>query len=103
MHTRRRKLTCMSNLKKLMNSYEAVTDTLLNKVATEYRARVFAKIRIADVVPITSSGLPNDQYRYALMAHFDFVVTDKTTEPLFAVEFDGPLHEQDAKVIANDA
>jgi hypothetical protein len=33
-------------------------------------------------------------YRFALQCHFDFVVTDADYSPLFAVEFDGPSHQE---------
>jgi hypothetical protein len=44
-------------------------------------------VRIAE-----KSGILGELYKYALMAHFDFLVTDKMYIPQFAVEFDGPGH-----------
>jgi hypothetical protein len=49
-------------------------------------------MRVADVLPIENSGISSDLYRFALQAHFDFLVTDNDHSPLFAVEFDGPRH-----------
>lgn len=54
---------------------------------------VYAKVRLADVLPIESSGISSDLYDFALTAHYDFVITDMSQRPLFAVEFDGPQHE----------
>mgnify|MGYP001574217610 CR=1 FL=1 len=64
---------------------------------------VYAKVRLADVLPIEGSGLSEALYEFALQAHYDFVVTGRDQVPLFAMEFDGPQHghspqaERDAK------
>ena len=79
-------------LKQLLNLPEAVTDQRLREVCNDFDAKVYAKVRVADVLPIENSGIDNDHYRYALQAHFDFVVTDSDDKPLFAVEFDGSSH-----------
>lgn len=85
-------------IKKLLNYSELVTDQRLREICEEFDAHVFPKVRVADVLKIEHSGIPVDLYRYALQAHFDFVVTDSKHLPLFAVEFDGPAHsEHDAK------
>ena len=81
-------------LKQLLNFPEAKTDSRLREVCEDFDARVFAKIRVADVLQINDSGIDNDQYRYALQAHFDFVVADDNSNPLFAVEFDGAGHSE---------
>lgn len=49
-----------------------------------------------------SSGLSDEEYSYSLRAHFDFVIADQRSLPLFAVEFDGPRHENDPKTIYRD-
>jgi len=79
-------------LKRLLNLPESVTDQWLREVCDDFNAKVYAKVRVADVLPIENSGIDNDQYRYALKAHFDFVVTGSEDQPLFAVEFDGSSH-----------
>jgi hypothetical protein len=61
------------------------------KVAAQNGAAVYPKVRVADVLQIVGSGIADDVYRFALQAHFDFVVTKGVT-PIFAVEFDGPSH-----------
>lgn len=81
-------------LKPLLNLPESETDRRLREVCDDFDARVFAKVRVADVLPIERSGIDDLLYRYALQAHFDFVVTDDNNNPLFAVEFDGAGHSK---------
>jgi len=50
---------------------------------------------MADILPIENSGIDDSDYHFALSGHFDFVVADSESEPLFAVEFDGPYHDSD--------
>jgi ssDNA-binding Zn-finger/Zn-ribbon topoisomerase 1 len=80
--------------KVLLNRPEQITYDRLAKVCARHGAHVFAKVRLADVLPVERSGIPDELYRYALQAHYDFVVTDYEQAPLFAVEFDGPQHAQ---------
>ncbi len=82
----------MANLKKILNIPEAATDSRLRDVCGKHGARIFSKIRLADVLPIESSGISDVKFRFALQSHFDFVVAYEDSTPLFAVEFDGPLH-----------
>jgi hypothetical protein len=91
-----------SRLKRIENSQEERTYEILNDIAKEYEARIFTKIRIADVLEIRNSGLHDNEYKYALMAHFDFVVTDADYMPKFAVEFDGSQHKTDVSAIRKD-
>lgn len=79
-------------MKKLLNLQEEATHEKLERVCSDWGARVFAKPRVADVLPIEGSGISSTAYGYALRAHFDFVVADEETKALFAVEFDGPSH-----------
>lgn len=84
----------ISLMKSLFNKYEELTYSKLNEVCEQNGAHVFAKVRVADVCPIENSGISDDDYSFALKAHFDFVITDQRYIPLFAVEFDGPLHRE---------
>lgn len=81
-----------------VNENESRTDRQLRQLETTRPARVAAKVRIADVLRIDQSGLSNEEYGYALKAHFDNVMYDNTRveqpEPLFAVEFDGGSHAE---------
>lgn len=94
----------MSNeLKRILNRHEEVTHLRLREVCEAYASHVYAKVRVADILPIENSGIDGELYRYALQSHFDFVVADDQHNPIFAVEFDGPTHrleqqrERDAK------
>jgi len=52
----------------------------------------FAKIRIADAIRIEGSGISDSLYKYALMAHFDVLVS-KNNRAYLAIEFDGSGHD----------
>jgi hypothetical protein len=79
----------------LTNKFERLTSEELTQYAEEHGAQVFAKIRIADALHIEDSGISNVLYKYALQAHFDFVVADEDSFSQFAIEFDGPHHRND--------
>lgn len=80
------------NKKRLLNkSEQRVYDELINNDSIS-ASNVFSKVRIADVVELSKSGIRDELYTYALKAHFDFVVCDKNLIPEFAVEFNGPSH-----------
>ena len=79
-------------LKKILNLSEHLTHSRLNEICAEYDAVVYARVRLADVLPIENSGISDSDYRFALQYHFDFIVASVDTTPLLAVEFDGPLH-----------
>ncbi len=88
----------------LVNGHEILLDRELGRAAEAAGYQVSQKVRVADVFEIEGSGLTNEQYGYALRAHFDFVVTEGEERiPQFAVEFDGPLHDTDARTAARDA
>ena len=77
---------------KLLNKSEELTFQKLSSVIKDHGVRLFSKPRVADVLPIDCSGIEDDLFAYCLKAHFDFIVTDSETKPLFAIEYDGPLH-----------
>jgi hypothetical protein len=79
-------------VRRLLNKYEEVTYSKLKKICDENDAHVFAKVRVADAIPITNSGIPDKEFSFALKSHFDFLMTDNNYNPIFAVEFDGPYH-----------
>lgn len=81
-------------LKRVLNSPERITYARLREVCDLHIAEVYAKVRLADVLPIEGSGLSQEFYEFALQAHYDFVVTGRDQVPLFALEFDGPQHDQ---------
>ena len=77
----------MSELKKILNLHEEATHARLRKACQDWNARVYEKVRLADIFPIERSGIPDEQYRFALQAHFDFVIADSNHTPLFSVKF----------------
>ena len=79
-------------LKKLSNKSEKKVYEQIASEAAKYGASVYRKMRVADVIEIEQ--LPSRPLgTYALQAHFDFVVGDAEENPLFAVEYDGPGHD----------
>jgi hypothetical protein len=87
----------------LANEYEALTDKALREATTQCGAKVFAKVRLADSLHLKSSGISNEEYSYALRAHFDFAVARGDSMSAFAVEFDGPKHDTDPDFVRRDA
>ncbi len=87
----------------LVNDYEVATDAALQDAASRFAGRICPKVRIADAVAIRSSGLTDDEYSYALRAHFDFVIAEESGLSAFAVEFDGPDHDWDIDAIHRDS
>jgi hypothetical protein len=80
----------------LINEGEMRTDAALREAAKDLGFGVHTKVRVADALAIDRSGLSSEAYSYALRSHFDWVVTDEaTTQPEFAVEFDGESHGTD--------
>jgi Protein of unknown function (DUF2726) len=92
-HKRGNEPEMKTNVKRFLNRSEENALTELNSVVSPYDLHVNAKVRLADVFEIKRSGISEELYRYTLMAHFDFLITDATYTPQFAVEFDGPGHD----------
>ena len=87
----------------LVNGHEVNTDKALERAAAAAGYRIAPKVRVADVLPISGSGLSSADYGYALRSHFDWVVTEgEERNPQFAVEFDGASHSSPA-VATRDA
>jgi hypothetical protein len=89
-------------LQRLLNQYEEATNERLKAFSEQNGARTFVKIRLADVFRLDRSGLPANEYRFALQSHFDFVVADADLWPLFAVEYDGRLHRAAAQLARDE-
>ena len=53
-------------LKRMLNSPERITYARLREVCELHVAEVYAKVRLADVLPIEGSGLPEALYEFAL-------------------------------------
>jgi uncharacterized protein DUF2726 len=84
------------------NEFVRVTDEALLRVCGRWGARLAFKQRIADVLQLDISNSSFGEGRFALQAHFDFVIW-RGGEPHFAVEFDEPHHRTDAEQRRRDA
>ena len=87
-------VSSMAIPKRLLNSSEEVAYTELRDIADEYGYKVYVKVRVADVIPIDQIATDKNLYSFALRAHFDFLACDAGYAPIFAVEFDGPYHQE---------
>ena len=79
-------------LKRIFNTGESATFRIAQQVADALEVGVHAKLRVADVIPIDRSGISNEEYSYALKAHFDVLVV-RDNLPVLAIEFDGAGHD----------
>lgn len=86
--------------KRLAGGIERKTLEVLEKALRGTAYRVFTKIRVCDVLkPEQDERLSGDEANLLLMGHFDFVVYDRRSlQPVFAVEFDGPYHQEEHQV-----
>jgi hypothetical protein len=84
----------VTHFKRLLNRQEEKAHGELQRVAADHGYVAYPKVRVADVLPIEDSGISDEQYSYALKAHFDFVACDADFNPIFVVEFDGPTHRE---------
>src|SRR5262245_53908043 len=76
---------------RLLNRAEEVVFRELNSIAHDNSLRLFAKPRLSDVI-LTDIAISQRVFNFYTRSHFDFVVTDEETRPLFVVEYDGPFH-----------
>jgi hypothetical protein len=79
-------------LKKILNTGERAVYEITKEVAETNEIEVFVKMRIADVIEIARSGITDEEFGYALRAHFDLLVA-KSGVPWLAIEFDGGGHD----------
>lgn len=79
-------------LKRIFNTGEKAVFRIAQEVAASHEVEAMAKVRIADAIIIENSGISNQEYSYALKAHFDVLVIQNNL-PLIAIEFDGDGHD----------
>jgi hypothetical protein len=84
----------MALKKILVNPSEDRTFRLLLRQAEGEDAYVCLKVSVKDVLPFENTQLSRELRNFCWTAHFDFVVMTGESEPLFAVEFDGPSHDE---------
>jgi very-short-patch-repair endonuclease len=87
---------------KILNFREPVVDLILRRRLSNEGFRIFAKIRLCDVInKEQGERLSDREFEYLSRAHLDFLIA-KDNIPKFAVEFDGARHLIDAKTIERD-
>lgn len=86
----------------LVNRSEQAVDAGLSAFCVRRCLRLFPKVRVADVLPISDGMLSRVEESYGLKAHFDFVLADVQNNAELVVEFDGPSHWSDPKTIVRD-
>lgn len=79
-------------MKRLVNRYEKLTHDVLKPVLNRFHLSIYPKVRLADVIEPDDVGATGALKTYALKAHFDFVICRNEWDPVYAIEFDGPLH-----------
>jgi hypothetical protein len=87
---------------RIMNVSEVIVDKELRSIADENDLRVYAKMRLSDVIDDDDYYLERELFSYYTRSHFDFTVTSPEQKPVMAIEFDGPYHN-DPEQIARDA
>src|ERR1017187_226521 len=83
---------------KFLNKYETVTYDKIKAIADKVGANVFSKVRLADVLFRSNSGISPTEFSFALRSHVDFLVTNSAQEPQFCVEFDGPKNREPVQI-----
>jgi hypothetical protein len=87
--------------KRLMRWKERETLEILDRTLRGTSCRVFSKVRLNDVLGAESGeNLSREDRNFLMTAHFDFVIYDRRGywNPMFAVEFDGPHHQEPVQI-----
>lgn len=80
-------------ISKFFTKSEEVTYKKLHSVCERMGAKVFAKVRLVDVLRCFSYRPVGEKLTFSMKSHLDFVVVSSENVPLFSVEFDGPSHK----------
>ncbi len=87
----------------LLNPAERRLLDELRNLTAPHNAEVWCKVGLKDAVDLNDSGISDEHYSYAMRAHLDFVVTERSSSRiLFAVEYDGAEHFTDMDTIQRD-
>lgn len=89
-------------LKRLLNRTEEETFRILQGVCSADGAQVHVKVGLKDVFDFPDSASISGLRNYWFKAHFDFLITNAQYYPLFAVEFDGPTHDNQEQKARDD-
>jgi len=89
----------------LVSHGERRSRTALRAVEDKWGVRIHPKTSVADALVLRGKQhlMASNEYRFALMAHFDFLLTDEEDErPLLAIEYDPAQHDTDPPTIKRD-
>jgi len=82
--------------RKLLTWSEGKVDQILKRRLPDARYRVLLAVRLSDALgPERNETLPDEEFQFLSRAHLDFLIVTNTrpAEPVLAVEFDGPHHD----------
>lgn len=79
--------------KRLFNSSEHKTSTILERVLRDTGFRVYPELALSVVLGLDRDSLSRSERNTLNKGSFDFVVYNEETFPEFVVEFDGPGHQ----------
>jgi very-short-patch-repair endonuclease len=82
---------------RLGNTSEHKSFGILDRVLRDIGFTVNRQSKLDDVIKVEESALNRQEKKTLHNASFDFVVYDQESIPQFAVEFDGPCHENEQK------
>jgi hypothetical protein len=87
----------------ILNQSERHTHDILHSILANSGFRIFPQIPLSKVLNREFGERLSEKDRNFLQkSEFDFVVTDADSNPVFAIEFDGPKHQTDKKQIERD-
>ena len=86
--------------KPLMNKSELQSLEIIDHVLHKTPYQVFSSVRMSDVLEVErGEKLSPEDNNFLKTSHFDFVVCGRQrSEPIFSIEFDGPLHQDPIQV-----
>ena len=87
----------MKVIDSLLNRSEESVLRELQNVASDNGMRVFAKLRLSDVLQKGNTRLTEREFEFYTRSYCDFVLTDAEARPFMIVEYDGSLHQSSAK------
>jgi hypothetical protein len=92
----------MAMVRKILNFSEEALELKLRNALKNSKCRVFASVNMRNVLDISSAQLTCEELELAKKSDFDFVVAESDSTPIFAVEFDGPVHQRKVKIIIDN-
>ena len=62
------------HLKRIFTTGERATFRIAQEIADHHGVEALAKVRLANTIEIANGGISDEEYSYALKAHFDCLV-----------------------------